>query len=270
MKTILYLHGFYASGSCVPAEALKESLGGRAEVLAPDLPLHPAAAWDLIHDLCDRARPALLVGNSCGSFYAQLLAPVVGVPALLGNPHFAMSEFLRARIGTHRYKSLRQDRRQEFVIDASLAGEFAEMEKHQFDYVPSYYKDKVWGLFGEQDTLARYEPLFLAHYNRSYHFPGGHTPTAGEVKEWYVPLIEKMLFAFPPADGCRCFLHFGGGEYRFLHAARDSGSGERVVVYQELAGERRCWVRPEKLFFDTVEKDGRRFARFAELDRSKR
>lgn len=30
-------------------------------------------------------------------------------------------------------------------------------------------------------------------YNRSFHFPGGHTPTADEVRAWYVPLAERML-----------------------------------------------------------------------------
>ena len=34
-----------------------------------------------------------LLGNSCGSFLAQMLAPVVGIPALLGNPYFMMTEF---------------------------------------------------------------------------------------------------------------------------------------------------------------------------------
>ena len=35
--------------------------------------------------------------------------------------------------------------------------------------------------------------FFLQHYNHSYHFPGGHTPTAEEVRTWYVPLAENML-----------------------------------------------------------------------------
>jgi hypothetical protein len=48
-------------------------------------------------------------------------------------------------------------------------------------------------LFGEQDTLAHFEPLFLEHYSHSFHFPGGHTPTAEEVRTWYVPLVEKLL-----------------------------------------------------------------------------
>jgi predicted esterase YcpF (UPF0227 family) len=42
----------------------------------------------------------VLVGNSCGSFYAQMISPIVGIPALLGNPHFKMSDFLRERIGS--------------------------------------------------------------------------------------------------------------------------------------------------------------------------
>jgi len=37
------------------------------------------------------------------------------------------------------------------------------------------------------------ELAFLEHYKHSFHFPGGHTPTAEEVRGWYVPLAEKML-----------------------------------------------------------------------------
>ena len=193
MKKILFLHGFFASGQCVPAVALREAFEGRAEVLTPDLPIHPNMALELIRNICDREHPDLLVGNSCGSFYAQMLAPIVGIPALLGNPHFQMTAFLGERIGTHEYKSPRKDGNQHFVIDEPLIQEFAELEATQFHYCNPLIKDKVWGLFGEQDTLAHFEPLFLEHYNLSFHFPGAHTPTAEEVRTWYVPLIEKML-----------------------------------------------------------------------------
>ena len=103
-KKILFLHGFYASGSCVPAQALKEAFNGKATVLTPDLPIHPADAIRFIRDICDQEKPDILVGNSCGSFYAQMISPTIGVPALLGNPHFKMSDFLRERIGNHQYK----------------------------------------------------------------------------------------------------------------------------------------------------------------------
>ena len=192
MKKILFLHGFFASGQCVPAQALRESFMGRAEVLTPDLPMHPKEALRFIRELIDHDKPDLLIGNSCGSFYAQMLAPVAGIPALLGNPHFQMTEFLKPRIGAHQYKSPRKDGNQDFIIDEALIEEFAELEAIQFNSNPCN-KDRIWGLFGEHDTLAHFEPLFLEHYARSFHFPGGHTPTAEEVRGWYVPLAEKLL-----------------------------------------------------------------------------
>ncbi len=192
-KKILFLHGFYASGSCVPAQALREAFDGKATVLTPDLPLHPADAVRLIRAICDSEKPDILVGNSCGAFYAQMIAPTVGVPALLGNPHFRMSDFLRERIGNHQYKSARADGKQDFTIDEPLIAEFEEMEARQFDDTDKYNKERVWGIFGEQDTLAHFEPLFLEHYTRSFHFPGGHTPTAEQFKTWYCPLIEQLI-----------------------------------------------------------------------------
>ena len=96
MKKILFLHGFFATGSCPMARALKEAFEGTTVVLTPDLPLHPKEALKEIRSIIDREQPDLLPGNSCGSFLAQMLAPVVGIPALLGNPYFMMTEFLRS------------------------------------------------------------------------------------------------------------------------------------------------------------------------------
>ena len=193
MKKILFLHGFYASGQCVPAVALKEAFEGEADVITPDLPIHPKEAVSFIRRLINSEKPDLLIGNSCGSFYAQMVAPVMGVPALLGNPHFQMTEFLKQRIGEHQYKSPRKDGKQTFVIDETLIEEFAEMEAVQFNNCDSDFKDRIWGLFGEKDTLAHFEPNFLKYYSKSFHFPGGHTPTAEEVRTWYVPLAKNLL-----------------------------------------------------------------------------
>ena len=196
MKKILFLHGFFATGSCPMARALKEAFEGTAVVLTPDLPLHPKEALKEIRSIIDREQPDLLLGNSCGSFLAQMLAPVVDIPALLGNPYFMMTEFLKERIGEYEYKAPRRDGNQRLVIDEALIEEFAELEAVQFDHCNPYNKDRVWGLFGEQDTLAHFSPLFLEHYNQAFHFPGGHTPTEQEVKTWYAPLAQKMLMEF--------------------------------------------------------------------------
>ena len=192
-KKILFFHGFFASGQCVPAVALRDAFKGRAEVLTPDLPMHPKEAINYIRGLIEKEKPDLLIGNSCGAFYAQMVSAEMGLPALLGNPHFKMTEFLKGRVGEHQYKSPRKDGKQNFTIDEALIREFAEVEVTQFQSYNPLYKDRIWGLFGDQDTLAHFEPLFLEHYEKSFHFPGGHTPTAEEVRMWYVPLAEKML-----------------------------------------------------------------------------
>lgn len=192
-KKILFLHGFFASGRCGPATALRECFAGRATVLSPDLPLHPEAALDFIAELCDREHPDVIAGNSNGSFLGQIIASRTGIPALLGNPYFEMTRFLEERTGTHFYKSPREDGKQELVIDRKLIEEFAAVQEHQWDSFNPLYTDRIWGLFGDRDPIAHFEPVFLERYTTAFRFPGAHTPTAEEVREWYAPLVQKLL-----------------------------------------------------------------------------
>lgn len=142
VRKILFLHGFFASGACAPAIALKEYFDGKATVLAPDLPPHPQQALDLIQRVCDQERPDILVGNSNGSFLAQIAASKNNIPALLGNPHLEMTSFLIERIGTHEYKTSRADGNQQLVIDRTLIDEFAELQRHQWDYCNDTNREK--------------------------------------------------------------------------------------------------------------------------------
>ena len=130
--------------------------------------------------------------SSNGAFLAQIIASRLGLPALLGNPYLEMTRFLIERIGEHEYKSPRTDGHQQLVINQSLIDEFAEVQVHQWDDSRPELSDRIWGLFGENDHLAHFEPLFLQHYTHAYHFPGGHTPTAEEVREYYALLAEKL------------------------------------------------------------------------------
>jgi predicted esterase YcpF (UPF0227 family) len=123
--------------------ALKEALEGKAEVLTPDLPIHPKETINYIRDLIDKENPDMLVGNICGSFYAQMIAPIVGLPALLGNPHFKMTEFLKPRIGAHQYKSPRQNGKQDFIIDEQLIAEFAELEEYYVPLIEKLMKERA-------------------------------------------------------------------------------------------------------------------------------
>lgn len=193
---IIFLHGFFASGECVPAQALREYFNGKAELLTPDLPLHPYKAIEFMQHVCEQEKPDILIGNSNGSFLTQIIAAKNGIPALLGNPHLKMTDFLKERVGLHEYKSPRADGNQQLVIDQALIDEFEDLQQHQWDYCTPDNQEKIWGLFGDNDQLAHYEPLFLMHYKHSYHFPGGHTPTAEEVKKYYAPLAEKLYMSF--------------------------------------------------------------------------
>ena len=97
------------------------------------------------------------------------------------------------RIGPHEYKSPRANGNQQLVINQTLIDEFAELQQHQWDNCQVANQENIWGIFGENDHLAHYEPLFLMHYKYSYHFPGGHTPTDEEVQKYYAPLAERLL-----------------------------------------------------------------------------
>ncbi len=63
----------------------------------------------------------------------------------------------------------------------------------------------------------------------------------------------------------RTFRHFKGNLYRLEGFAKDSETLEEMVVYRALYGERGLWVRPAKMFFETVERDGKTMKRFKPL-----
>lgn len=60
----------------------------------------------------------------------------------------------------------------------------------------------------------------------------------------------------------RTFRHFKGNLYRLEGFAKDSETLEEMVVYRALYGARGLWVRPAKMFFETVERNGRTMKQF--------
>lgn len=264
MKKILFLHGFTSSGACEIATTLKAELESVAEVVAPDLPLYPYEAMDMLQDLCESERFDLIVGSSCGSFYGQQLVRLTGVPAVLVSPFFKMTEFLEPRIGIHEYKSPRRDGRQQFEITPELIDKFAGMEDSQFDCYDEFNRYRVRGMFGSGDTLAHFKDIFLKYYATAIDYDGPHTMTAENVRNDLVPVVLAMLSEVKPIRE-RCFRHFKGGEYRLWHIAKNSETLDRMVVYRGAYGNRGYWVRPEKMFFERITRDGKTFPRFAEI-----
>lgn len=63
----------------------------------------------------------------------------------------------------------------------------------------------------------------------------------------------------------REFVHYKGKRYQLLGLAPHSETLEPMAVYRTLYGDFGLWVRPARMFFETIEIDGHRVRRFKEL-----
>ena len=59
------------------------------------------------------------------------------------------------------------------------------------------------------------------------------------------------------------YRHYKGQDYQVMGVARHTETEEWVVVYQALYGERGLWIRPHRMFCETVEVAGKSIPRFA-------
>ena len=247
-------------------QTLRAELADIAKVIAPDLPVNPNEAMAMLLDLCDDIQPDIIVGSSYGAFLGQQMVKIVGVPAILCSPMFHMADFLEARIGWHDFKSPRQDGEKSYAITPELVAEYRKMEVHQFDCYDEFYRDRVWGFYGSQDTLAKTREEFLTYYSTVFDYDGPHTMTPDNVRYTLAPAARKILEMYTRRIE-RYFRHFKGNPYRLLVHAKDSETLDRKVTYQALYGKRGNWVRPEKMFFERVTRDGKTFPRFSEIEK---
>ncbi len=58
------------------------------------------------------------------------------------------------------------------------------------------------------------------------------------------------------------YRHFKGNEYEVIAIAKHSETLEETVVYKALYGDGDIWVRPAKMWDETIERDGKTFKRF--------
>ena len=192
MKKILYVHGFASSGCSGTVLYLRKQLPDW-KVIAPDLPIDPFEAIELLHKLVEEEKPDIVVGTSMGGMYTQQLW---GVPRIVVNPSFEMSRsLLFGKMGRNRYLSKRKDGATEFRIDKSVVERFKEMEKEQFNGITEEEKSLVFGLFGENDPIVHFQPLMAQLYGekRCRWFKGEHRLNDEIVKKVLIPLIDEMV-----------------------------------------------------------------------------
>ena len=58
------------------------------------------------------------------------------------------------------------------------------------------------------------------------------------------------------------YRHFKGNEYEVVAIAKNSETLEETVVYKALYGDGGYWVRPAKMWNETVERDQKVYKRF--------
>ncbi len=61
------------------------------------------------------------------------------------------------------------------------------------------------------------------------------------------------------------YQHYKGPHYEVIDVARHSETEEEMVVYRALYGEKGLWVRPLKMFTESVHSEGVCLARFSYL-----
>lgn len=58
------------------------------------------------------------------------------------------------------------------------------------------------------------------------------------------------------------YRHYKGKDYEVIDIATHSETGEKMVIYRTLYGNYDLWVRPEAMFTEMVEVDGKKVPRF--------
>lgn len=188
-KKILYVHGFSSSGQSGTVVKIREMLPG-ATVVAPDLPLHPAEAMDLLHHTCETENPDLIIGTSMGGMYAEML---YGYDRILVNPAFQMGDTMlkHGMLGKNTFLNPRQDGIQEFIVTKALVEEYKEITAKCFAGVTEEEsRDRVYGLFGDEDPVVHTRDLFSQHYRNAISFHGEHRMNDKILLHSVLPVVQ--------------------------------------------------------------------------------
>ncbi len=187
-KTLLYVHGFGSSGQSGTVTRLRTVLPN-AKVIAPDLPVHPAEAQELLQAICRQEQPQLIVGTSMGGMYTEQL---YGFDRICINPALQIADTMQAHgmTGTQTFQNPRLDGVQQFYVDKALVKEYRQVSEQRFAAVTTDEQQRVFGLFGDKDDLVDTFDLFHQHYPNAMHFHGEHRMDDRSYMHSVMPVIR--------------------------------------------------------------------------------
>ena len=186
---ILYIPGLSSSGQSGTVDLLRRYFP-QACIIAPDLPLDPTAALQLLRETCATNHPDLIIGTSMGGMFTQQL---FGYRKILVNPAFRLHEILKQNKGENKFFNCRQDGLQTFIIDDVLIEEYEKLADLRFENIPDGENEITFGMFGRDDDLVNDSDLFLQHYSNITWFDGGHRLNDKILKHFVVPEINKII-----------------------------------------------------------------------------
>ena len=187
-KTILYVHGFASSGQSGAVTRLR-TVFPQARVVAPDLPVHPAEAMTLLHEVCQKEQPDLIIGTSMGGMYTEQIR---GYDRICVNPALEIAETMKAHgmTGTQQFQNPRLDGIQEFYVDKTMVKEYREVSEQRFIGLTDDDCLRVYGLFGDEDNTVDTFGMFSEHYPQATHFHGEHRMNDRSFMHSVVPVIR--------------------------------------------------------------------------------
>jgi len=187
-KTVLYVHGFASSGQSGTVTRLRTVMP-QARVVAPDLPIHPQEAVDLLHHICETEHPDLIIGTSMGGMYTEQLR---GFDRICVNPALEMGETMRAHgmTGTQQFQNPRLDGIQEFYVDKALIKAYRDVSEQRFEGLTPDDERRVYGLFGDKDDVVDTFGMFSDHYTQATHFHGEHRMDDKSFMHSVLPVIR--------------------------------------------------------------------------------
>ena len=201
MKKILFAHGFASSGASGTVMALRQMLyhsaasdaGDEVRVVAPDLPVMPLEAMEMLRQLAADEQPDLILGTSMGAFYAEQLR---GFRRILVNPSFQMARLLTfGGMGRQEFRNKRADGAHDFKVDKEMIAQFRTLEKESFKGIDAEEKGRVWGLFGDKDKKVNHQKDFIKHYGREHFivFDGEHFLNDKVLSRSVLPVVRQVL-----------------------------------------------------------------------------
>ena len=113
-------------------------------------------------------------------------------------------------------------------------------------------------------TFASFQALYAAYDKIELGYEQGEPADPKDMEQYYAPEeiarygavgIELLVLGV--------YRHFKGGRYEVIALATHSETEETMVVYKALYGEGQVWVRPLKMWTETVVFEGKTVPRFA-------